>query len=85
MLHPGLLTQAAEIGAVISPPHARLYTRPEFLLEIVEYAVYRLLDCVAWTWRKATSAAGPAGAPRGRASPTRSVEYAPGPGADCDK
>lgn len=42
--HLRLLTQAAEIGAVICPPMPAFYTRPTSLLQVVDYTVYRLLD-----------------------------------------
>ncbi|MGH3663372.1 MAG: UbiX family flavin prenyltransferase [Micromonosporaceae bacterium] len=42
--HLRLLTQAAEIGAVIAPPAPAFYHRPDSLADMVDYTVLRLLD-----------------------------------------
>ena len=42
--HLRLMTQAAEIGAVVCPPAPAFYNRPSTLDEMVDYTVHRLLD-----------------------------------------
>jgi 4-hydroxy-3-polyprenylbenzoate decarboxylase len=42
--HLRLMTQAAEIGAVICPPVPAFYTRPESIEDLVDHTVVRALE-----------------------------------------